>query len=140
MNLKGQITISRVTSNHEGDEIEIRFYDCDASIEFAIMHLTPEAFAKALTGLGYVEGVLEVRGLELVGTRMEHKTEIVPVPLGYSKSDELKALKVLKTYEVDGWKARSGDITNHHNYIPHKGMSIVFFRNVPKQENVNENS
>lgn len=48
-------------------------------------------------------------------------------------------LKALKPFEVDGWKARGGDINNHHRHVIEKGgtqefQRVVFFRNVPKRE------
>jgi len=122
--LPGTLCISRTSSTHDADEIEIRFIDEESHVQFATFHISLENFAKALTGLGYVEGKIEYRGLNRVGKISESKTELVHCkPYG----DDKAKYKALAEFEVDGWKARKGDIDNHHHYTPH-GVRVVFFR------------
>lgn len=71
--INGNLTISRVSCNKEGDYIEIRFTDDDASVEFATAKLSLEQFASCITGRSCIDCQIEVGGLEYVGKKMEHK-------------------------------------------------------------------
>jgi hypothetical protein len=132
--IKGQLTISR-PSNGRGEEwITIEFRDEDAGVRFAQFRVSTADFARAITGLGYIPGEIEVGGLHLVGTKAENKTEFIECEPPYGdKAKKATLLKKIEALEVDGWKSRSGDWDNHHNYT-RKGVSIVFFRNVPKEK------
>ena len=103
MTIKGKITISRVTSNTEGSYVEVRFQDDGASIEFAIAKLTMEQFAQAITGRGYVDCEIEVRGLDLVGKKMEHATIEFPIPKADYKHRKESATKAAAAYIPEGW-------------------------------------
>lgn len=130
--IKGQLTISRPTSSSGAEWIEIEFNDEDAGIRFAKFRVSLTNFAKALTGLGYVPGEIELRGLDRVGMKSENKTEHIPCEPPYGDKKKLAVLKEkVKALEVDGWVSRHGDIENHHCYT-RGGVTVVFFRHVPK--------
>ena len=68
-------------------------------------------FADALFGLSRVSCDFELKAAN-VGLIREVKEEIVPVPSYTLNFDQQK--EAIASFEVDGWKARSGDIGNHH--------------------------
>lgn len=72
--LEGTLTITRT---HGGDDqtINIRFEDRASGIEFASIVVSLEGFAKAITGLAFVEGELKVNRLGAVGKKYEHKKD-----------------------------------------------------------------
>jgi hypothetical protein len=125
--IKGQLCISRPRGGGE-EYISIEFTDADARVRFATFKIGLEDFSRALTGLGYVPGEIELRGLEYVGMKSENKSEIV---LGNPFVDEKALQKKVAELEIDGWKARAGDLENHHNYTK-DGVRVVFFRHVKK--------
>lgn len=130
MKIKGQLCISRPTSNSGEEWINIEFTDVDASIRFACFKVDLAGFTKALTGLGYVPGEIELRGLERVGTKAENKVEFIKCN-PYEDKSMLPLL--VRKLEVDGWAARAGDWENSHNFTKN-GVRVVFFRNVPKEQ------
>jgi hypothetical protein len=71
--MKGRITISRMTGGPAGPEIRIEFIDEISRVHFAQMVMTPEAFARCVTGQGEVEAELEVRQLDRVGMKPKAK-------------------------------------------------------------------
>ena len=128
INMKAGLTISRIHGS-EDYAVEIRIRDEHSRIEFIEMQLTLEQFATALFGTPVSEVDVELRGLEKLGLTAENKTEIVKC----DPWDEAARNEALKAYEVDGWKARSGDINNSHNFRTAKGTTgvvVVFFRHV----------
>lgn len=72
MSLQGKITISRV-GLAENDQIEITIKDKDACVEFVTASLSLEDFAQAITGISFTDCTFEVRGLDIVGKKMEMK-------------------------------------------------------------------
>lgn len=128
--MNGNITISRV---HDSDKyIEISITDEANRIEFVVTRLTLEAFAQCVTGLGHVECQIETRRLDLVGKRIEHKSEIIPVNGWGIKGDETAISVALAPYEVDGWIARRLDMNNSKNYFSTDGVRVTFFRHVDR--------
>lgn len=74
--LEGALTISRTHRSGDGpDTINIRFEDRTSSIEFASIVVSLEGFAKAITGLSFVEGELTVNRLDAVGKKYETKKD-----------------------------------------------------------------
>ena len=77
-----------------------------------------EELARALTGQGRVE-CEAIWNTERLGLRKESKTEG-----GVTKDN-------IKSFEVDGWKARIGDLGNIHRLNRNSkevSYSVVFFR------------
>lgn len=113
----GKITISR-PSGYGADEIVLSFTDDISSVQFLEFHISCDEFAKALTGLGYRPGEMELRRLDLIGMKRENKTESIPYvgPKNYSDREK-EARIILQPYETDGWQAYDSDYTNHHNWF-----------------------
>ncbi len=104
------------------DEISgVRFFDC---------HMSADQFADFMSNReAQVEG--EVSALHVVGMKAENKTEIVPFDWsGKGANQSPKIRKALKPFEVDGWKARVSDLTNHHCRVSAGKQRVVFFRHV----------
>lgn len=125
---KGSVTIARYIGAEEG--VHIEFTDDKSRVRFATMTLTLENFARVVMGQGCVEAELETRALDLVGKTSENKLEVIKVDPPYGDAKKLAILKAaVLELEVNGWKHRSGDMTNSHNYKK-DGIHIVFFRHV----------
>lgn len=126
MKIKGAVSINR-SSN---DIVRIEVEDVDAHVSFVVAEMSLEAFASAVTGMGCVKATLNVRGLDRIGTRHEHKEEVVPCE--WSPKDKAA---VLASYEVDGWIARESDLGNYHRRTSNPdGYRVTFTRNVKKEE------
>jgi hypothetical protein len=128
--LDARVTITR----NSRDEIWIYIQDYRASANIVEVKMTTEAFALAVTGLGSVEATAEFNDSGNVGMVAQNKTEMVPIPSsGKTRGGEWEA-KALAPFEVNGWRARSGDISNHHRWSRDKNgqewQSVVFFRHV----------
>lgn len=122
--MNGHITIGR-TGYKEGEAIHIRLEDDSSHIAFLDVYLSLEDFAKTLTN-SYMDCEYELRGIQNVGKKLETKTENVPLNDPYMTTDEAR-LEALKPFEVDGWKARESDISNHHRYQK-DSISVTFSR------------
>ncbi len=121
--MKGQMSINRVSSNPSFIRLEIE--DDVSGTRFLQVGISLENFARMLTGSNYLDCDFELH-TQNVGRTRESKTEIVPLEDKYFATDEQRH-KALAPFEVDGWKARSDDISNHHNYTD-KGIRVVFTR------------
>lgn len=134
MELKGKINISRMQKSNNDQYIELSLEDDAAGVTFVKAVLTLEDFAKALTGQGYIDTIITPRGLDLVGTIRQTKTEFVPGVTNWDVRQNSDILKeMVAPFEVDGWKARMSDLTNyHHSQVVNgvKGHNTVFTRNV----------
>ena len=134
----GKITISR-PSGGDQDEIVLSFTEEISGVQFLEFHMSCEEFAKALTGLGYRPGQMELRALDKIGMQYEHKSMNIPYvqPPSFSERKE-HARTILQPYEVDGWLAHDDDYTNHHNWFRNKegkGFQRVHFgRHVPAKQ------
>ena len=120
MKIKGRLSISRITSNEpRGGWIRITLEDGSSSVQFAEVDIDFKQFGQAISGMSGQLCDIELRQLDLVGKKMEHKFELVPVPITLDKKDK-KLIKLIETifapYEIDGWVARRDDIFNYHNY------------------------
>lgn len=126
--LSGTVQISRAsggTIDHTPIHIEIQ--DEISHCRVLDIYMSFEEFAKALTSS---IGKADIRHFpdSPIGMRAESKTEIVPFESGYPAA-ESDITKALKPFEVDGWKARRSDMTNHHHRVS-GGQKVVFFRHV----------
>lgn len=136
--LKGKLTISSPSGGlSEKDIVRIEILDVDASCYAVLVEMEIEIFARALMGHGHMDCVFEFNDSGNVGTISQNKEETVPVPADSYRN--LKAQKLaLAPFEVDGWKARAGDIDNHHRASQDKSgqrfQLVVFFRNVPREQ------
>jgi len=111
---KGRLTISKVTCSDRENYIAIEIEEIEghASIRASV---SLEGFAQAVTGLGNRPVDLDVRGYSHLGKKMEVKDEEIPCSSYGLTDEELK--KVIKPYEVDGWKGSITSLKNNHNRI-----------------------
>jgi hypothetical protein len=114
------VQISRATG-HGGSVMHLAFTDSLSRVRLLEVEMTMEDFAKAITSMHMSNQPCEYRGLDLIGTRREVKTEMVPWELTYSlghvesyspaRPEEVEALA---PFEVDGWEANVQDLRNGH--------------------------
>lgn len=144
--LKGEFSIGRVSSSHGDDHIRIEVQDSKSRARLMQVRMTPDQFGRAITGLHLgVHDAVEVdfNDIGIAGTRAQHKTEHVFVPVGTfgrtrGRNDPAfieAARKLLRDYEVEGWRARYGDLLNGRNVVAQlqgegQTYKVVFFRQV----------
>lgn len=133
LKLPGNVQLAQLSDHSFCIEIE----DEVSGIRFATLHLDSEAVANLVTGHG-AKCELELR-LRDVGCKYEVKEIFVPslpvlsVDSGQDWAERRKdvAAASVLPFEVDGWKARSGDFGNYHRGSEDKGFLVVFSRHVP---------
>lgn len=130
---KGRIRMSRYSGSGQGIHVEI--IDEVSRIHFLDGEMTLAAFADLLTN-HEAEIEFELRGIDLVGMKREHKTVEVPCPNSTFRLTPEQCAEILEPYEVDGWKGRPGDLNNMHNKVTGTGKGksryrVVFVRHVP---------
>lgn len=123
--MKAKVTISRSSD----DKVRICFTDAASGIEFAEVAMELEAYAQAITGLAYVEGDLEVRGLEWVGKRRITERREVVCPL---KTYDIKKLSewLRDNAQEDGWLVSS--YLGSQSSIQHTGEGTLLRYSVTK--------
>lgn len=126
--MDGQITISRPSSYGDEEYVEISVVDESSRVEFVEIRVKLADFARCVTGMGHTAMTFGVRGLHLVGTRIETKTEVVPRPSFGANAAEIAF--ALVPFEVDGWKGDVSDLTNGHRSNGMGGQSVGFRRHV----------
>lgn len=124
--MNGHSSISRTTKSQGSDSIRFRMEDDTSGVTFLEVEMSLEDFARILTGQGHIPCTFELYA-QNVGKTRETKTEIVPLENRYFATDKERQ-EALKPFEVDGWEARQGDISNHHNYTNSDGVKVVFMR------------
>lgn len=112
--LPARVLISKPL-NH--DFFSITVTDERSGYQVCEVELSLESFAKALANQE-VKGEATWRGVDHIGWEAQNKTED-----GVTEDNLYK-------FEVDGWKARMGDLGNHHRRYGGGGHSVVFFRHV----------
>lgn len=118
MKIKGRISISRITSNTpHGSWVRISLEDANSFIRFVDVDIDFEQFGNAITGQSDQPCDIELRGLDFLGKKHEHKTEFIKWPRGAEEG--IIELEV-QMYEVDGWKRGRKDFKNYHNYVAEK--------------------
>lgn len=102
MELKGNITICKTTGNNY-KKIHIEISDEVSRIRFCDVIMDLDAFADALTGLGFCKCDIDVRGLEHLGKRKERKQLTLKMPdVGWKERDKT-AFNILSQNCPDGW-------------------------------------
>lgn len=119
MKLKGEVTISRWTSNvepHNG--VTIRITDEASLSQFVELRMSVEEFGNAVTGLSSRPCEIEVRGLDKLGLTRQNTTELVWVPnsLPYNWiENETLVRRIVEIHEVNGWRLQNtSDLRNSH--------------------------
>ncbi len=100
---KGDISIGRVScGGQEPDYIHMEIEDNTSRVTFLEIKMDFETFAKVITGQSSLPIEFEVRNLDKIGKRFEHKTEEVPVALtnGFIDDDQIDA--AVGYHEMDG--------------------------------------
>jgi hypothetical protein len=122
--LKGTLRISRF-EGPDGPGVGIELKDTMSGTVVARAQMSFEDYAIAATsGQGLCTFTPPSK---VVGKVRETKQEWVPAPEG--KTDPAKLAK----FEVDGWKARTGDYGNHHRWGQRhntQGFNVTFTRYV----------
>ena len=130
--LDGKLSISRRTGG-DSSSINIEFIDDLSGTLMAKADISMENFAKAVTGQGYLPCEVMFNDSGIVGKTREHKYELIPRydsgSCDISTMVEWYKHRILPTYEIDGWKCRESDLTNHHNYDGKK-VKVLFERYV----------
>lgn len=127
---KGEMRVYLPTGaiRDEDDRVVIRIEDDTSGVIFFEAELTPAAWARCTVGNTAADIEFTLENTDLIGTKSENKTEFVPIIFGKDGKENKEVS--LATFEVDGWKARSGDFGNHHRGSHRNGYSVVFFRHV----------
>ena len=137
ISLEGAISIGRTSGgpNEDATPVRIEITDELSRTRVIDIRMSLEAFADALMGHGFRPCSITFNDTGTVGMKGENKTELVPFDMyGGSRSDEERIKKALAPFEVEGWRARSSDMTNGHCSTTKDGkrhQSVVFFRHVP---------
>ena len=96
--LKAKVSISR--NNH--DMISIRIKDCASGVTFTEVHMRPEEFSLALTGLSYQDAELRINGLEFVGKKCIREERRILCPLN-TYDRELLTKWLNENAQEEGW-------------------------------------
>lgn len=121
-----EVQISRVYGA-DSHEVEIRIVDTVSRKRFFEAHIPMKHFGDILFGRP-MEVSAELTALATLGMRHEVKEEL----LFCDPRNDAERSRALRAAEVDGWKARPGDIDNPNRFVRGKGVNVVFFRNVGK--------
>lgn len=111
-NMPGKLSIGHPTP---GNDVVIKLIDESSYCQILEIRVPLETFARALMGHSHLDCVYDLTAMN-AGKARESKTEIVRVPKKYIHSlrdDDVKA-KLLKPFEVDGWRDYQNDLGNHH--------------------------
>jgi len=114
--LKGNIQIGMITGGTTPDEVDIVITDELSSCWVIQIHMTLEAWAKALANRNQ-KCVFELSGSSNIGRKIETKSIAIKHPSPNSlKTSDATFAKTLKPYEVEGWSGEIRDFTNRLNY------------------------
>ncbi len=126
MNLKGSITISRVSYNDGSSHMQIRLRDETSRCRFVEVTLSLEDFTRALTAEAEIPCDLEIANLRLLGLNRECRSQVLP-RWDYRDKNAERIAAFLAPYEVDEWKAESRDLFNSNRWEG-DGVRVGFVR------------
>jgi hypothetical protein len=137
--LPGKLTIT----SHQIPATNCRSFTIEVADEISSAlvlraEISGEEFANALATLAYRPCSVTYYGIDVIGMKREHKTEIVPeLPEfkgKYGKNDQKQhASYAVAPFEVDGWKAYLPDFGNSHCAV-NGGYKVNFSRHVSTSE------
>lgn len=113
--MRGNLTISKISSNAENGYMELTIRDEVSGIPFITAKCSLFDFINTLTGMFGVECDYELRGVENIGKERQVKTERIE---GLSSRNWSDRHKFLAPYLVDGWTTGASNdkaTFNHHN-------------------------
>lgn len=100
--MKGQLSISRVTSTQEDAFIYISIEDAVSHIEFLTIKMSIEEYGNAISGLAVRPIEFEVHGLEYVGMKCVTEKRSIRCPFKtHRREDYRKWLE--ENAQEDGW-------------------------------------
>lgn len=114
---KAELSINHVKTQCDGDYISIHIVDETSLAAYVNVQVPLEVFAKALVGLAGQRVSCMWKNMDLLGMKREWKEEVIIVPLSYEDRTDDECRELLKPYEIDGWKGKTRDLGNHHNWI-----------------------
>lgn len=124
-NLLGQITIVRSSD----DMIRIYIEDCASGCRAIEVSIEFEAFARAVTGMGFVSCMIEQFNVSSnVGLTREVKQENIHPPPYTLEQTDADFAKVIAPFEVDGWVGDISTLRNHHNSQEDGSRRVTFRR------------
>jgi hypothetical protein len=127
MKVQFGLEISRTSGGRDDRPISVRISDDTSGCRILEASFKLADFMEILTGLGGVTGEGEFYANAPIGCTPEHKQEVVSRPKGYKANSE-EDDRILKPFEVDGWKARRDDLHNHHHWVGTEKVSVSFDR------------
>ena len=134
MKLPASITITRPQYSDGRKCVNISVRDLVSGCEVLDAEIPYEQFVDGLMhGTGYMEADWRIDNL---GKKLEVKEEVVSYSADW-KDRVANAIAAVAEHEVDGWKGRAGDATNHHRSSIRDDTvraSVVFTRHVPATE------
>ncbi len=135
LELEGIITIGRQTGP-SGILIHLQIEDVLSGCRIADLEMNVEDYGHAISGLAGQPCRMKLypKSWELLGRTRENKTEDVCIP-GISggqrtPTEERLVEEAVKPFEVDGWKADTRNVGNHHYWRRDDVWSVMFFRYV----------
>lgn len=110
---QGTLSISKNLSYNDPLPISITLEDSTSRTQCLVLHMSLEAFAKALFGQSQPCN-FQVR-TRLVGKYHQTKTELIPVPsIPDRERQKIVAQEAVSRHEVDGWKGDLDDALNRN--------------------------
>jgi hypothetical protein len=127
---EGKLTISRIQGGDVDQGIEIAVRDEKSHIEFFLVRISLEEFAKGLFNLCERPCVFELRGVDKVGWVHQHKDVCVPIAHGYGPDFVARMRDEVSCYCTDGWEARDYDLQYNMHRIQNEKMLVTLHRYV----------
>jgi hypothetical protein len=125
--LKATLQISRASGGRYDEKpMHITVTDELSGCRVCELYMRLDEFTKALMS-SEGKASMEYYTNAPIGMKAENKTEVVPCEFTVYGDENIDA--ALKPFEVDGWKARRSDLSNHH-YSVKGGQKVTFFRHV----------
>lgn len=134
LHLKGKLTIGRPINGID-QRISICIVDDASGVEFVDLEIDLAEFAAAITGAGYQDCKVEVRGLEVLGKVREVRTVLIDHPSSRHARDDAARREIaaaVAAHEVDGWVADvEGSLRRQQNG---KQWRVMLFRYVAQEQ------
>ena len=133
---EGQIMLCR--SSGLGDDFHLRLTDNLSRCVVVDVRIEPKDIAD-LMSTHHTACRFQFNDSGVIGMTAENKTEIVGLSKETYKLSDDDIQTLLAPFEIDGWKGRKSDITNHHRHgrdaetgVPFS--AVTFTRHVPTKK------
>jgi hypothetical protein len=127
MKVNFELEINRTSGGRDDQAISVRIGDDLSGCRILEVYFGLAEFMEILTGRSGISAEGEFYPDNPIGCTPEHKEEIVPRPKGYKRNDK-EVAKIVGPFEVDGWKARTDDLYNHHHWVGTERVRVSFSR------------